>query len=50
VLSEEKVYVKFDSDGHTEVVRGSEGLPSGYSYRRVHFSSENEMKTEFSTV
>ncbi len=46
LVSEEKVYVKFDDDGNTEFVKGLDLLP-GFSYRRVHYTREDQQRTSF---
>lgn len=44
ILPEEKVYVKFDDDGNTSMVK-SGGFQPGFSYRRVHYTEEDVIKS-----
>jgi hypothetical protein len=48
LVSEEKVYVKFDADGNTEFVKGGD-LQPGFSFRRVHYTREDQQRTNFLT-
>lgn len=46
IVPEQKVYVKFDDLGNTELVK-SNSFQQGFNFRRVHYTAENETKTGF---
>lgn len=46
IIPEEKVYVKFDDEGNTELIKNNSFQP-GFNYRRVHYTAEDKIKKSF---